>query len=246
MNTDKKLLFIDLETTGLQPHKDRICQIGAILPDGKEIDWLINPECKIPEKTTEFHGITNEMVKDAPKFADVAEDLVKALEATDCFVAYNFMFDFQFLQYELHRNTGYKLKEQDFIFLDPYKIFKKMYPHTLSNAYKFYTGKDIENSHNAMVDIRCTKEVLEGQNQKYPDLFAQGLKHVEKETIGEISILGKWFTQKDNLIYFSQGKHKNEVVDMNKHHSYLQWIASLEDTTLSEKNYIDDLNKLPV
>jgi DNA polymerase-3 subunit epsilon len=241
---DVSKLFIDLETTGLDPRKDRICQIAMILPDGTEFESLVNPLLPIPSSATALHGVTDEMVAEAPSFKDLAPALIHALEAADCFVAYNFSFDFQFLQYELKRSVEYELDESTFSFIDPYRIFKKMFPHKLSNAYLFYTGKEMEVVHSAIIDIRCTKEVLEQQEQRYQDLFAKDVKVIESETIGDITILGKWFISSNNKICFRQGKYKDQIVDSRLHSDYLQWIASLDDTTLSERRYIKNrLNK---
>lgn len=230
-------IYIDLETTGLNPNTDRICQLGVILTDGTEINSLINPKMQIPQATTDLHGITNEMVKDAPGFEELAGQLVDHLEAAEVFVAYNYAFDFQFLQNELFKTVQYELKESDFVFLDPYKIFRTMFPHNLSNAYKFYTGQEMQGAHSAIHDIRATKVVLEAQETQYPDLFAKGLKEVERITIGDTSILGKWFKAQDDLISFKQGKHRGETV-AKIHKDYLKWIYSLEDITMSERRFI--------
>ncbi len=230
-------LFIDLETTGLNPLQDRICQIGLIKPDGSEFETLINPGVNIHPNSIEIHGITDEMVDDAPSFKDIAFDVINILEESEIFVAYNFQFDFQFLQNELFRAVQYHLKEEDFIFVDPYKIFRKMFPHSLTNAYFFYTGKQMESAHSAIHDIRATKEVLDKQKELYQDLFKQSLKEIEKFTIGDTTILGKWFGFEDGLCIFKQGKFRGEVVKLG-HREYLSWIFGLEDTSLSEKRYI--------
>lgn len=233
-------IFIDLETTGLNTNQDRICQIGAILNDGSEINTLINPHKNIPQEVTDITGITNDDVKDAPDLETVADQLISALEKAEAFVAYNFTFDFQVLQSELFRTVQYELKEEDFIFVDPYKIFRKMFPHTLSNAYRFYTGEQMQGAHTAIEDIRATKIVLERQQEEYPELFEKGLKQVQLETIGETSILGKWFARKGDSYSFKQGKHRGETVDQS-HQNYLKWIYSLEDITMSERRYISGL-----
>ena len=71
------LAIIDLETTGVNLGTDRIVEIAIvkIMPDGKKLvkRKLINPEIPIPASTTEIHGITNEMVKDAPTFRHRSE-----------------------------------------------------------------------------------------------------------------------------------------------------------------------------
>lgn len=239
-----KQIFIDLETTGLNPANDRICQIGAILPNGEEIDTLINPQVPIPQATTEIHGITNDMVKTAPLLKDVAPQLISALQEAEIFVAYNFVFDFQVLQYELLRAAQYSLDESDFTFIDPYKIFRKMFPHNLSNAYHFYTGKIMEGAHSAILDVRATREVLAKQAEIYQELFAKSPKEIETYTIGDTSMIGKWFEKiADNKFKFKQGKFRGAVVGP-EHKDYLKWIYGLEDTSFSEKRYISSfLNK---
>ncbi len=235
-------IFVDLETTGLNPSVDKICQIGIILPDGQEINQLVNPGIAIPSSSTEIHGITNEMVIDAPYFDEVADIIISGLNEAEIFVAYNFVFDFQFLQNELFNCCGFVLAEKDFQFLDPYKIFRKMFPHSLSNAYKFYTGREMVGAHCAIDDIRATKEVLDQQVTQYPELFTKSVKEIQDFTIGDVSILGKWFeTNEHGLIKFKQGKFKGEIVKFNIHRDYLKWISNLEDLSFSEKRYLEEI-----
>ncbi|MBS1603593.1 MAG: 3'-5' exonuclease, partial [Bacteroidetes bacterium] len=74
----RPLAIIDLETTGVNLGTDRIVEIAIvkIMPDGKKLvkRKLINPEMPIPAGSTDIHGITNEMVKDAPSFKQVANE----------------------------------------------------------------------------------------------------------------------------------------------------------------------------
>ncbi len=242
MNNTAKKIYVDLETTGIEASKERICQIAVIDANGNEYTSLVNPEKVIPDEATKVHGITNAMVKDAPKFGEIAEKVKEMLIEADHFVAYNSIFDFQFLQAELNRTIGFDLDENNYVFVDPYKIFKKMFPHNLSNAYRFYTGLELENAHNAIVDIRATKDVLDKQEAMYQELFSHGYDHVAKETIGSTSLLGKWFEIRDDGIYFKQGKHKNEKVSL-VHANYLGWINGLDDITISERRYINKLLK---
>jgi DNA polymerase III subunit epsilon len=237
----ESLIFVDLETTGLDPSKDRICQIGMILPNGKEVEYLINPEIPIPEEASRLHGITDEMVEDAPKFKDLSKLIIEALEASEIFVAYNSSFDFSFLQYELYRDSKYELRESNFVFIDPYRVFKKMFPHSLQNAYRFYLGEEMQDAHSAMADIIATKKILEKQKELYSDFFAQNPKEIEKQSLGKYKTQGRWFDLREDAIYFKQGKHKGEKFSKETHLDYLNWIASLEDLTLSERFLISDL-----
>ena len=83
----RPLAVIDLETTGVNLGSDRIVEIAIvkIMPDGKKIvkRKLINPEMPIPPTSTEVHGITNEMVKDAPSFRQAANELKQFLDNCD-------------------------------------------------------------------------------------------------------------------------------------------------------------------
>jgi DNA polymerase-3 subunit epsilon len=99
------IAVFDLETTGLNAGTDRVVEISVVRIDpGDEpellLDTLVNPTRKMA--ATEIHGITEEDVKDAPKFEEVAGELLRSLY--DCVLAsYNIYFDLGFLQYELGR-----------------------------------------------------------------------------------------------------------------------------------------------
>ncbi len=76
--------IIDIETTGGQPTQDRITEIAIFIHDGNKVvdqyNTLINPERPIPFFITQLTGITDDMVQDAPKFHEVAKDIVKFTE----------------------------------------------------------------------------------------------------------------------------------------------------------------------
>ena len=80
----KPLAFIDLETTGINPGTDRIVEIAIvkILTDGTRSikRKLVNPGMPIPKGSSDIHGITDEMVKDAPTFKQVAQELKQMLD----------------------------------------------------------------------------------------------------------------------------------------------------------------------
>ena len=105
----KPLAFIDLETTGVNLATDRIIEIAIIkvLPDGKRSikRKLINPKMPIPKQSSDVHGITDEMVKDAPKFHEVAKEIVQFTEGK-IFVAHNVRFDYSFVKKEF-ADLGY-------------------------------------------------------------------------------------------------------------------------------------------
>ena len=83
----KPLAFIDLETTGINLATDRIIEIAIVkvLADGNRSvkRKLINPQIPIPQQSSDMHGITNEMVKDAPIFKQVAQEIKQILDGCD-------------------------------------------------------------------------------------------------------------------------------------------------------------------
>ena len=101
--------IIDIETTGGQPAQDRITEIAIFIHDGHQVvdqyNTLINPERPIPYFITQLTGITDAMVQDAPKFHEVAREIVKFTE-DKIFVAHNVRFDYSFLKKEF-ADLGY-------------------------------------------------------------------------------------------------------------------------------------------
>ena len=87
LNLKRPLVFFDLETTGVDTAKDRIVEISMVkvMPNGDEIvrTRLINPQMPIPADATAIHGITDEDVKDAPTFAQIAKSLAQFIEGCD-------------------------------------------------------------------------------------------------------------------------------------------------------------------
>lgn len=102
----QSIVFVDLETTGANPVHDRIIEIGIVkVTDGHlDFEWssLVNPGESIPPMIQGFTGITNAMVRDAPGFAEIAEEVRDLLEGS-LFVAHNARFDFGFLKSEFRR-----------------------------------------------------------------------------------------------------------------------------------------------
>jgi DNA polymerase-3 subunit epsilon len=103
---DGHFCFVDIETSGTKATFDRITEIAVIeIKNGtilQEFQTLINPDCSISPFITQLTGIDNEMVKTAPKFSDIAEELLKLLSAK-VFIAHNVRFDFAFIKNEFKR-----------------------------------------------------------------------------------------------------------------------------------------------
>lgn len=169
----RPIIFFDLETTGVDTATDRIVEISMIkiMPDGEEITRTrrINPTIPIPAEATAVHGITDEDVKDAPTFAQVAKSLAQFIQGCD-FGGFNSnRFDLPVLAEEfLRAEVEVDLKRHRFV--DVQNIFHKKEQRTLVAAYRFYCNRELEDAHSAEADTRATYEVLKAQIERYDDL----------------------------------------------------------------------------
>lgn len=103
LNQSNLYAIVDIETTGGQPHQDKITEIAIFIHDGEKIvdkyHTLINPERPIPYFITQLTGIKDDMVQEAPKFYEVAKEIVEFTEGK-VFVAHNVRFDYSFMKKE--------------------------------------------------------------------------------------------------------------------------------------------------
>lgn len=154
---------IDLETTGGNPSSERIIEIGIVLHDGKhkigEYTTLINPEKEISGFISTFTGITNSMVKNAPKFAEVADTILELIEGK-VIVAHNARFDYNFIKSEFRRLNIAFVKKNICTVLLSRKIFPEIKSHSLGNLCRDL-GIVIDNRHRAFGDAAATALLLE-------------------------------------------------------------------------------------
>ena len=159
---DKIYAIIDIETTGGRANRDKITEIAIILHDGVDIldsyETLINPECSIPYGITQLTGINQAMVEDAPKFYEVAKDIVEMTE--NCvFVAHNVRFDYGFIREEFKR-LGYSYSRKQ---LCTVRLSRKAIPgltsYGLDNLIR-YMGIEVKDRHRAMGDTLATAELF--------------------------------------------------------------------------------------
>ncbi len=101
---DMPIAALDLETTGLSDETDQIVEVGIIWMRAGEVEKryckLVNPGCPIPEDSSKITGITDEDVKDAPSFAEIADEVAEHLQGR-AILAYNLSFDKGFLERDL-------------------------------------------------------------------------------------------------------------------------------------------------
>lgn len=176
LNLTKPLVVFDLETTGLDLVKDRIIQISYIKvspgdKDGNEErkSFFVNPEKVIPNEVQQLTGITDDTVKDAPTFKQIARNLATAFTGCD-FAGYNSNhFDVPMLAEEFLR-AGVDFDFSHSRLIDAQTIFFRHEPRNLAAAYRFFTGRKMEDdfqAHRADEDTEATYRVLQGQLDKY-------------------------------------------------------------------------------
>lgn len=225
----RPIVFLDLETTGLSLTQDRIVEIAMlkVLPDGttQKKRKLINPEKSIPPEVSAIHGITDDMVKDAPTFKEVANEIMQFMEGSDLAGYNSNKFDWPLLMEEcLRAGQDFDIVERKL--LDVQKIYHTMEPRNLSAAYKFYCDTLLENAHSAEADVYATWKVFVAQVDKYTQL-GNSLDSV-MQFIGEDEIVdfARRIVIENGLEIFNFGKHKGRIVEdvLRNEPSYYDWI----------------------
>lgn len=127
MKPAEKLLFVDLETTGANVANDRITEIGIVTvePDGQVDRWssFVNPGVQIPPFIQQLTGIDDAMVRHAPSFASLADEVNSRLSG-GLFIAHNARFDYGFLHHAFSR-AGHALQSEA---LCTVKLSRRLYP----------------------------------------------------------------------------------------------------------------------
>jgi DNA polymerase III subunit epsilon len=157
------LALLDLETTGGNPVRDRITEVGLCLwhDDGSEWYWesLVNPYTAIPEFIRQITGISQGMVEDAPGFEELSAELFRYLEDS-VLVAHNARFDSAFLR-RAFEGCGFRYRPRVLCTL---RLARRLYPdwpsHSLDNiCHQIGYRRDV--SHRAMADVVAMKAFLE-------------------------------------------------------------------------------------
>jgi DNA polymerase-3 subunit epsilon len=248
LQLSRPLAFIDLETTGVNISNDRIVEIGIvkILPDGtKQVKRkLINPLMPIPAGASDVHGITDEMVKDAPSFKQVANEIKQFIENCDMGGYNSNRFDVPMLIEEFLR-AGIEFSVDGRKLVDVQKVFHMMEQRTLSAAYKFYCNKTLEGAHSAEVDATATWEVLEAQVERYPQIGATVESIVKFTGEDEIVDFARRFVKEKGVEVFNFGKHKGKpVVQVLKEEpQYYDWMMKGDFPMDTKQKLTEILNR---
>ena len=173
-------IVLDTETTGFDPKTgDRLIEVGCIeiedlLPTGRTYHTLVNPERLIPPDAIRVHGITDDRVRDAPKFHEVVHDLMGFIGDAPV-IAHNAAFDRSFIDHECGL-CGHQLLEET-RWIDTLKLAQSRFPgmaNSLDALCKRFKISLVERTlHGALIDARLLAEVyleLKGGKERRLDL----------------------------------------------------------------------------
>ena len=246
LNLKNPLVFFDLETTGIDIAKDRIVEISMVkvMPNGEEIvkTRRINPGMPIPPESTAIHGITDEDVKDCPKFKEIAKSLAAQIEGCDLAGFNSNRFDIPMLAEEFLR-AGVDVDLNRRKFIDVQTIFHKMEQRNLTAAYKFYRNKDLTNAHSAEADTMATYEVLKAQFDRYPEL-ENDVNFLSKYSsfTNNVDFAGRMVYNEKGQEVINFGKYKGRLVEevLKSDPSYYSWMMN-GDFPLNTKKMLTEI-----
>jgi DNA polymerase-3 subunit epsilon/exodeoxyribonuclease X len=234
--SSEMLIFLDVETTGLE-EKDRICSIGIIGTEDEEnriIYELVNEGKKILPQASSINHITNEMLKNKPKFKDsqAYEFLTKHNNENTTIVGHNVKFDLAMLE-----KSGFSFKGQA---IDTLRVTKHLIPECeqfslqfLRYELKLYKKEKEElQAHHALSDATIVK-----------NLYEYLLEIAPKEKLAELSF------KKVLISKFEFGKYSGRYIEEISmiDRGYLEWMMSNiidldEDLRYSISYYIDEIS----
>jgi DNA polymerase-3 subunit epsilon len=232
----RPLVFFDIETTGLNLKQDRIIELALIkvTPQGDVLEKVrrFNPGIPIPPEATAVHGITDADVADEAPFCARARALWEILDGCDL-AGFNVRrFDLGMLVAEFTR-CGRRLDMEGRRVVDMQNIFHREEPRDLTAAARFYLGREHDEAHTALGDIRTSAAVLSAQLERYPHLprDLDGLHAYCEQYFPVRTELERWFSGEAEARVFRRGKHTGRPLDevADDDPDYLRWMTRAED-----------------
>jgi DNA polymerase-3 subunit epsilon len=158
-------IVLDTETTGLEPEEGhRIIEIGCVELEnrrltGNTFHHYLQPDREIDAGAVEVHGITNEMLADKPRFADIAADFVEFVRGAEL-VIHNAPFDVGFLNHELRMHGQFGPVDELCGVLDTLKLARDMHPGQKNSLDALCKRYDIDNTHRELHGALLDAEIL--------------------------------------------------------------------------------------
>ncbi len=204
---------IDIETTGLSARNEKITEIAILLHDGnkitKEYHTLINPEKKIPWRITQLTGIDNKMLSNAPKFFEVAKDIIELTEGRTI-VGHNVSFDYNFLRAEF-REFDYNFERKTLCTVKNSRRLIKGQPSYSLGKLTRALGLPHEMKHRALGDARATALLLDMLLEMEPELAGKSPYYLPPALDKEIL---ENLPRKTGVYYFLNAR--NEIIYVGK------------------------------
>lgn len=248
LTLERPLAFVDLETTGVDPEKDRIVEISVLRfnpPDRRVLRTRrVNPGIPIPAEATGIHGIGDADIADKASFSEIAPNLLRFLDGCDL-CGYNLKrFDLRMLYAEFER-AGLILDLEGRSIIDPMQIFHQYERRDLAAAVKFYLGHAHKNGHSAESDVEATAKVLAAMLDRYEDL-PRSVSGLHKQFMDPGAVdLGERFTRVEGEIRFRFGKYRGQPLDAVARNSpdYLKWMLAQEFGSDTKRVVTDALKR---
>lgn len=240
--------IIDIETCGgkFDFRHGRITEICIVKHDGLQVvdvwSTLINPECHISTYFTSLTGITNDMVRDAPKFYEVAKKIIEMTEGC-VFVAHNVGFDYGFIKEEF-ASLGYKYRKDT---LCTVRLSRKLIPGRISYSLGHLCaslGIEIEGRHRAQGDAEATAKLfnlLLQLKSEHPQYKNMGVEEIMTRRIDKIKeyILKK--LPEECGVYYFLNKDQEIIYVGKSTNMYQRAIAHFNSKENKSKKLLNDL-----
>jgi DNA polymerase III epsilon subunit family exonuclease len=177
------LVFLDIETTGLNPFFGaKIIEIAMLKVKGEKsesYETLVNPKCPIPLECSRLHFIYDGMVKDCPSFEEIAKD-VSDFIGDDIVVCHNAKFDLSFVNREF-KESG--ILDKKLRYIDTLELARKYFAFDCNalGAIANAIGLEIKTAHRAMADVLTMFSV---SKYLFENMYVKGVDEIKPKIYG--------------------------------------------------------------
>lgn len=243
LDMKRPLCFFDLETTGLDPEKDRIIEIAIYKLEADGVTWqnwhtLVKPPEPISDEIVKITGIKNEMLDHASTWPDIAQRVHDLLLNCDLGGHNVRSFDIPFLENEFKRVAMALPWPDDYVVVDTLEIARRQIRHTLEMMWEWYVMGNPElaknnkfSPHRAMDDVWAS--VMVYRQQLALEQVGGDLQSLDQYFLHPYLDRGKWLEKTDEGVVIRKGnKHSDEfLIDvMQKDMTYIDWMIDTLDT----------------